>query len=60
MKSKFLKDAEKHILKGWGPKCKDFSALCSVCLMWQAFETMKSLEDMKCHLTEWTDILPRK
>ena len=51
-----MKELKKKLIKDWGKKCKNFSALCAVCLVWRAFETLESLYSMKDHITNWKKI----
>jgi hypothetical protein len=55
--TKELKEFEKYLIKHWGKQCKNFSALCATCLVWQSFNNIKSLEDTKYHLTDWNKVL---
>ena len=50
--SKELRQFKKYLLKGWGKPCKDFSAMCSCCLVWRAFETIESWERLELHFNE--------
>lgn len=38
-----LKELKKHIQKGWGKPCPDFSPLCGNCIIRRAWETMNEI-----------------
>jgi len=54
-----MKTLKKKIEKDWGKKCKDFSPLCVVCLIWRAFETIELLYEEKIHITNWEKVNKR-
>jgi hypothetical protein len=40
-----LKEIKKQIKKEYGTKCKDYSPLCTVCIAYNAIETLEILLD---------------
>jgi hypothetical protein len=51
-----LTEFKQYLLRNWGKKCKDYSALCGCCEIWRAFETIESLESEAYHLTNWEKV----
>ena len=43
---KFIKTLEQKITKDFGKKCKDFSVLCSNCIVWRAIEDIKEMYEI--------------
>lgn len=50
-----MKRLKKKLEKDFGKKCKEFNALCPVCLAWKAYELLASLYNAKSLLghTDW-------
>ncbi len=42
---KLINDLKTYITKNYGKRCKDYSPLCVLCIMWHAFDTIKEGAD---------------
>lgn len=51
-----MKKLKKQLIRDWGKKCKDYSSLCCVCIVWRAFEDLEGVYDERKHLTDWKKV----
>lgn len=38
---KLVQDLKHWVAKNYGKRCKDYNPFCTVCIMWDAFDTIK-------------------
>jgi len=42
---KLVQDLKHWVAKNYGKRCKDYNPFCTVCIMWDAFDTIKEGAD---------------